>query len=123
MTDKIVEGEIVAEQPSSPERAKAKTFFHPASGALILGVDWLAFGLDLFSGFAALAVVSVASFVVTFYGVLAIQRRWHGDKPGAASLKALLGALAAGVPFPVTGTIVGAAILALSGLPTSFKKR
>ena len=118
MADKIVEGEIVdgAPEPEPQPPAKGKSFFHPASGALILGVDWAAFGLDLFSDFMALAVVSVLAFIVTFYGVLAIQRRWHGDKPGIASWKAFLGALAAGVPFPVTGTIVGAAIIALSGL-------
>jgi len=124
MADKIVEGEVVDGPPPEPEKpAKAKSFFHPASGALILGVDWLAFGLDLASEFVALAVVSVLAFVVTFYGVLAIQRRWHGDKPGAAAFKAFLGALAAGVPFPVTGTIVGAAILALSGLPSLKLRR
>lgn len=115
--DKVVEGEVVGGAPQPPEPSgKRRSFYHPLSGVVILGVDWLAFGMDLFSGFAALAVLSILAFVATFYAVLAIQRR-QGDKPGAAAAKAFLGAVAAGVPFPVTGTIVGAAIIALSGMP------
>ncbi len=122
--DKVVEGEVFGGAPQAPEPSgKRRSFYHPLSGVVILGVDWLAFGMDLFSGFIAFAVVSALAFVVTFYVVLAIQRRWHDDKPGAAIVKALLGASAAGVPFPITGTIVGAAIVALSGLPSMYFKR
>ena len=93
-----------------------KHFFHPYSGAVILGIDWIAFGADLPTGFALVALISAAAFAVTFAAVTVIQLR-DGDKPSKAYMKAFLGALAAGVPFPVTGTIVGAWILALSGLP------
>jgi len=41
--------------------------------------------------------------------------------PSAARRKALLGAVAAGVPFPITGTILGTAILVLSGLHAARK--
>lgn len=117
----IKEGEIVGPEPSPAPRKKS--FFHPLSGLVILGLDWLAFGMDFFSGFAALLVVSVATFAATFALVSAIQRRLHGDSPAAAAGKAFLGAVAAGVPFPVTGTIVGAAILALSGLADLARRR
>lgn len=118
--DEPIEPEVVGGPPPRDARlpAKSESFFHPLSGAIILGVDWLAFGLDLFSGFAALAVVSVLAFAVTFYGVAWAQLRLRKDSTNAAYLKAFLGAVAAGVPFPITGTIVGAAILALSGLPS-----
>jgi hypothetical protein len=116
--DEPIEPEIVSTAPAKKE----SSFFHPLSGAIILGVDWLAFGMDAVSGFAALAVVSLLAFGVTFYGVYWAQVRLRGDAPRAAWLKALIGAVAAGVPFPVTGTIVGAAILALSGLP-SLRRR
>ena len=116
--ERVVEGEVVGGVPNPPEPAGKKTFFHPLSGALILVIDWLAFGTDLVTGPAAVAVVAVLAFTATFYGVLIIQRRLHDDKPGPAGLKALIGAVAAGVPLPITGTIVGAAIIALSGLPT-----
>jgi uncharacterized protein YqgC (DUF456 family) len=98
-----------------------KRFFHPYSGAVILGVDWLAFGADVPTGFAVVALTSLAAFAATFIAVAAIQRR-DGDSPLAACGKAFLGALAAGVPFPVTGTIVGAWILALSGLPIGRRR-
>ena len=114
MSQEPIEGEIV--EPGTAEVSKGKTYFHPLSGAVILGLDWLDFGLDLFSGFTALAVVSAATFGATYAAVTTIQQKLHGDSPKTARKKALLGAAAAGVPFPITGTIAGAAILALSGL-------
>lgn len=94
----------------------AKPFFQRASGAAILAVDWLCFGLEWELGPLSLAVMSLAAFVVTYAVVWRIQTRLGGDDARRAHGKAFLGALAAGVPFPVTGTVVGAAILALSGL-------
>jgi hypothetical protein len=120
--DKIVDGEVVG-GARTPDPKPRKSFFHPFAGALILGVDWLAFGMEFFTGFTAVAVASVISFIVTFYGVILIQRQLHGDKPGPATVKAVLGALAAAVPFPIAGTLVGALILGLSGLPTGPAKR
>ena len=121
--DKPVEGEIVSGFPEkTPPPAPGRTFFHPLSGVVILGIDWLAFGADFFSGFLMVAGVSVAAFALTFWAVYGIQERLHGDGPAKAAMKALIGAVAAGVPFPVTGTMVGAAILVLSGLPTLRKK-
>jgi hypothetical protein len=117
--DKPVEGELVGEAPASAP--KPRSYFQPLSGLVILGIDWLAFGMDFASGFLALAAVSVLAFVVTFAIVAKIQRK-ACDSQSTANLKALLGAIAAGVPFPVTGTIVGAWILMLSGLPHSLSR-
>jgi len=83
---------------------------------VILGVDWLAFGIDLPTEFLFTPFVSLVAFGVTLWAVARIQMR-EGDGWKSAYFKAFLGAVAAGVPFPVTGTIVGAAILLLSGLP------
>lgn len=98
-----------------PRPQRRRTFFHPLSGLVILGVDWLAFGIELPTKLLLTPVVSLVAFAAVFLAVARIQRR-DGDGPKRAGLKALLGALAAGVPFPVVGTIVGAVILALSGL-------
>lgn len=92
------------------------TFFHPASGAAILGVDWICFGLEWQFGPASVAVMSFAAFAVVYSAIIAIQSRLRGDPPRLARAKAFAGALAAAVPFPVTGTVVGGLILALSGL-------
>jgi len=94
-----------------------RTFYHPASGVVILGLDWLAFGTDLFTGLLAVPEICVLSFLVSFALVLAVQLRWAKDSLPAAIGKSFLGAFLVGLPFPITGTLLGAAILALSGLP------
>ena len=43
-----------------------RTFYHPASGVVILGLDWLAFGTDLLTGLLAIPLICVLSFLVTF---------------------------------------------------------
>jgi uncharacterized membrane protein len=93
-----------------------RTFYHPASGVAILMLDWFAFGTDFFTGFLALPVVCVLAFLVSFPLVFVIQRKWTKDSASAALGKAFLGAFMVGLPFPITGTMLGAAILALSGL-------
>src|SRR5271156_1276385 len=93
------------------------TFYHPASGVVILGLDWLAFGTDFLTGFLALPEMCVLAFLVSFALVLAIQLKWSKDALPAALGKSFLGAFLVGLPFPITGTLLGAAILALSGLP------
>jgi hypothetical protein len=94
-----------------------RTFYHPASGVVILALDWLAFGTDFLTGFLALPAICVVAFAVSFPLILAIQLKWTRDTLPAALGKAFLGAFMVGLPFPITGTLLGAAILALSGLP------
>jgi hypothetical protein len=94
-----------------------KTFYHPASGVVILGLDWLIFGTDLFTDFLAVPVMCVLGFLVSFTLVAAIQRRWAKNELNASLGKAFLGAFLVAVPFPITGTLLGAAVLFLSGLP------
>ena len=96
--------------------ASRPTFFHPASGAAVIGVDWLCFGLEWELGPVSVALMSLVAFAATYAVVWRIQTRAGGDDARRAHGKAFLGALAAGVPFPVAGTVVGALILALSGL-------
>jgi hypothetical protein len=97
--------------------AGLRTFYHPASGVVILLLDWLIFGTDLLTGFLALPWMCVVGFLASFPLVLAVQLKWTRDTLPAALGKAFLGAFMVGLPFPITGTILGAAILALSGLP------
>ena len=94
-----------------------RTFYHPASGVVILGLDWLAFGTDLLTSEMAVPVICVLSFLVSFAMVFAVQRKWGRDTVTTALGKSFMGAFLVGLPFPITGTMLGAAILALSGLP------
>ena len=118
-----IDAEVVRRAPAESKEADGprRSFFEPMSGMVILGIDWLAFGVELPTEFLITPVTSVLAFGVTFWLVARIQAR-AGDAPGRARIKALLGGLAAGVPFPVTGTVVGAAIIALSGLPAARKR-
>jgi len=97
--------------------AGLRTFYHPASGVVILALDWLAFGTDYLTFFLALPWICVLVFIASFPLILAIQLKWTKDTLPAALGKAFLGAFMVGLPFPITGTILGAAILVLSGLP------
>ena len=101
---------------SEPAAAPGREFFHPLSGVAILGLDWLFFGLGWEFGPVSLALACAASFAACFAVVRRVQLRYGGDTPERARWKALLGAAAAGAPFAVGGTILGGAILALSGL-------
>lgn len=95
---------------------RRQAFFQRASGAAILTVDWLCFGLEWQLGPLSMAAMSAAAFLVTYAVVWKVQTRLGGDASRLAHGKAFLGALAAAAPFPVTGTVVGGLILALSGL-------
>jgi len=105
-----------------PPSSTTRTFFHPLSGLAILGIDLAAFGADAPTGFLLTPLTSIGAFVVTFFVVYHFQSNHNEDLPRSAALKALLGAIAAGVPFPIAGTFVGVAILALSGLPMTTSR-
>ncbi len=99
--------------PSLPSRPR---FFHPLSGALILGIDVLAFGGEVAVGFLDTVAMCVAAFFLTLIGVYLVQARMAGDRPAAAFGKAFLGAFAAGLPFSIAGTLLGSGILVLAGI-------
>jgi hypothetical protein len=94
-----------------------QTFYHPASGVVILGIDMFVFGTEILSGFLDLPVMCVLAFLATFPLVFLIQRNWGQDRGATALGKAFLGAFLAGLPFSIAGGIFGAAVIALSGLP------
>ena len=103
-------------KPGEPPLSKLKTFYHPASGVVVLGIDSLFFVSEIFSGFLALPVMCVLAFMITFPLVFIIQKKWGRDTAGAAFGKAFVGAFLAGMPLPISGTLIGAAVLVMSGL-------
>jgi hypothetical protein len=91
-------------------------FMLPATGLLMLGLDWF-----LFSGEAA--TLGLATPVSAVFGLLAgsigayhLQRRFGGDSHRASLMKGLLAGLFVGIPFPLAGSLAGAWVLATSGL-------
>jgi hypothetical protein len=106
-------------QPAVPPTpfAGLRTFYHPASGIVILGIDVLVFGPEMLSGFLDIPVMCALAFLTTLPLVWVIQSKWSKDTMSTAFGKAFLGAFLAGLPFSIAGTLLGAAVLALSGLP------
>lgn len=94
----------------------ATRFLHPASGALILGLDWLLFSGSVLSLGLSTPALAVLGFVLGAAGTGLLQTRYGRDSRTKVTMKGLLGGLAVGVPLPIAGTAVGGAILALSGL-------
>jgi hypothetical protein len=105
-----------------PPLSNWRTFYHPASGVVILGIDLLVFGPEMLSGFLDTPIMCVLAFVATLPLVFLIQLKWSRDALPNAFGKAFLGAFLAGLPFSIAGTMLGAAVLALSG-PTIPSKR
>ncbi len=94
-----------------------RPWLDPWTGLAILGLDWLLFGSNLLSGMAltpvVIAVGALAGFALTFV----IERRRAGRGFARSLLAAAVAAVVVGAPLPLGGTIVGGAILILSGLP------
>lgn len=107
----------VTEQP--PPLSNWRTFYHPASGVVILGIDVIVFGPEMLSGFLDTPIMCVLAFLVTLPLVFLIQLKWSRDTGARAFGKAFLGAFLAGLPFSIAGTMLGAAVLALAGLPSN----
>ena len=92
------------------------SFFHPASGALILALDWVLFSGNLFSAGVATLPLAAVGFGLTFTLCFWIQRRFASDACRPALLKASLAGFAVGIPTPIFGTILGAAIFSAAGM-------
>ncbi len=85
---------------------------------VILGIDVLVFGPEMLSGFLDTPIMCALAFLTTLPLVYAIQLKWGKDTMSNAFGKAFLGAFLAGLPFSIAGTMLGAAVIALSGLPS-----
>ena len=96
--------------------SRIPTWFHPASGLLILALDWLLFsGGVLTLGLSTPLLLTIAALGAAG-GVAGIQHRYGNDSRRSSLLKGVVGGIAVGLPFPVAGTGVGGLVLALSGL-------
>lgn len=93
-----------------------KRFMLPATGLLIMGLDWLLFSEEAASFGVAIPFTMVFGFVAGGIGTYYLQTRYGRDSTWSAWLKGLLAGVLVGIPFPLAGTLVGAGILASSGL-------
>ena len=88
----------------------------PATGLLIMALDWLLFSGDVATFGLSVPILSVVGFLLGGFGTFVLQRRFFGDGLFAAACKSILAGIVVGVPWPLAGTLVGGWILLLSGL-------
>lgn len=115
--------------PSSPQDSspggmpdvERRAPFHAVSALVLIGVDNL-WNLEEFAAPPLMVVTIPLSFLSVLLSTGWIQRRFHGDRPGVAGLKAVFLAAVAAVPFSVTGTPVGLALLAWAGIRHPWRR-
>jgi hypothetical protein len=97
-------------------------FVLPATGLLVVGLDWLLFSEEAVTFGLATPFTAIIGFLAGSMGAYHLQRHYGRDTVAMAALKALLAGIFVGLPFPLAGTLVGAWVLATSGL-TGWKTR
>jgi hypothetical protein len=88
----------------------------PASGLLVMGLDWLFFSEEAATLGLALPFTVTVGFLTGSLGTYHLQRKYAGDTRLVALLKSMLAGFLVGLPFPLAGTLAGAWIVANSGL-------
>jgi hypothetical protein len=109
--------------PPPPPPPRRKYWLHPISGLLILGVDWFFFPPEIIGGGITAIISSPLAFLIAGTSVFWVQRKKNGDPFGRAILKALLGGFVAAIPTSIGGTLLGTAVLVLSGLSNWSQRR
>jgi hypothetical protein len=132
MNDKFVNQELLPPIAEGPDTLSGwvswlldplpQRFMLPATGLLMLGLDWLLFSGEAATLGMAAPLTAAGGFLAGSFGTYYLQRRYGLDNHPAALAKAVLAGLFVGVPFPMAGTLAGAWVLATSGL-ASVKSR
>jgi len=113
----------IAEEPSSLSgwwswltQSAPGQLMLPASGLLVMGLDWLYFSEEAATLGLALPFTITVGFLTGSIGTYHLQRKYAGDSKLVAGLKSLLAGFLVALPFPLAGTLAGAWIVANSGL-------
>ena len=120
---KVVQVEVL---PPEPPRASSSATpeegppIHALSALILIAVDSLWLGGDLVP--LVLPVMIPACFVAVFVPTFLIQKFLRKDSNGRALTLATILAVLAAIPTPITGTPIGLALLAWTGLGKLFGK-
>jgi hypothetical protein len=102
----------------APER---RQLLLPLCGLWILALDWLLFSPNALSVGLATPVIVVIGFLLGAAGTFYLQRRFSGDNPWKAVLKAMVAGIVVGLPWPLAGTLIGGWVLLISGVGKAKK--
>ena len=121
--------ELANEEPPTEQRARGlsskfrwlvesqrRRLLLPASGLWIFALDWLLFSSNLLSLGLATPIVVCLGFLLGSAGTFYLQSRFAGERKWLTAVKALFAGIVVGVPWPLTGTLIGGWVLFLSGL-------
>src|SRR5215213_8390730 len=78
-----------------------KRFMLPATGLLIMGLDWLLFSEEAATFGIAIPFTSVVGFLLGSIGTYHLQTRHGLDAKPVAWLKSLLAGILVAIPFPL----------------------
>lgn len=106
---------------SFPRTSIPPTPIHPLSAFVTIVIDWLWFVVEAPAtlsvvGLVALLPIMLVSITMCFVSVLLVQRFVSRDDWGASIAKGVVMGIAAGVPYPVIGTILGSTLLGWAGI-------
>lgn len=88
----------------------------PATGLLVMGLDWFLFSEEAATFGLAIPMTSVVGFLAGSIGAYHLQRKYGLDTKSAALVKSVLAGVLVGLPFPLAGTLAGAWIMTTSGI-------
>ena len=93
---------------------------HPLSAFVTIILDWLWTIIEVpltlsVAGIVAILPLSLTITVINWLAVTLVQRFVSHDSWGASISKGLVMGIAAGVPYPLTGSALGAPLLIWSG--------
>ena len=91
-------------------------FMLPATGLLVMGLDWFLFSKEAATLGLAIPFTSVVGFLAGSIGTYKLQRKYGLDTKPVALLKSLVAGVLVGIPFPLAGTLAGAWIVTTSGI-------
>ena len=94
----------------------------PLTGIWILALDWILFSSNLLTAGLATPVIVAVGFVLGAVGTLVLQIMVGKDSLWKALLKALVAGIVVGVPWPLTGSLIGGWILLAAGMKTPAGK-
>ena len=99
---------------------------HPLGALATIILDWLWAGIELpvtmsIAFLPTLLPLSIALGLLCFSAVVLTQRFVSKDEWGASVAKGLVMGIAAGVPYPVIGTMIGTPLILWSGIHNAQK--